>query len=234
MNIYDIHCHILPQVDDGPQSKEASLKMLKTAKENGISHIFATPHYNEVHKYTNDNTTNFDWLCKAAREYGINVLKGCELYISFNTLDMLKSPNKFTLGNSNYLLVEFSYSIEFSELIKHIYEIRLMGYTPIIAHIERYRSCYHNDVDALIQHGALLQLNSYSILNGGFKTKRFCKKLLKNNQVSFIANDAHKCVDYDLKLCCQYIEKHFGKSKAREIFVTNPSKISETQSMLYA
>ncbi|MFI3326129.1 MAG: CpsB/CapC family capsule biosynthesis tyrosine phosphatase [Clostridia bacterium] len=234
MRIYDMHCHIMPSVDDGAKTKEDSLNMLKKAKENGINYIFATPHYNEVHGFLADNTKHIDWLTSVATELGISVFKGCELFITSNTLEMLSKPNTFTLGQSNYLLVEFPYSIGFDELIQHIYQIVSMGYIPIIAHIERYYNCYKSDISTLIKMGALLQVNSTTILKGSFRAKQFCKKLIKNNYVSFIANDAHRADDYNLKQCMQYIKKHYGQEMAKDLFVNNANIIVEQNQKIYA
>ena len=105
----DIHCHILPDVDDGPKSWDVSLEMCRMAAADGITHIVATPHSNDRYTYDREaHTATLDRL--RALNLGIPELSlGCDFHLSYDNLqDVLATPERYTINGSRYLLVELS------------------------------------------------------------------------------------------------------------------------------
>src|ERR1035437_8296691 len=105
----DIHCHILPGIDDGPQSWELTAEMCRIGALDGITHIVATPHCNHEFAYDRDRYTEMlDELSDSA-EANLTFSLGCDYHFSdYNIQDALAHPWRYTTGESQYLLVEFS------------------------------------------------------------------------------------------------------------------------------
>jgi len=142
----DIHSHILPGIDDGSKSMEETIRMLHIAAEEKITTIIATPHY----EAGGDNPSVEylkDVLNQVQQEaYKVNkdfrLFLGNELYYSESIVEDLKSGKALTLAGSRYVLVEFSYTVDFRTMYRGINNIIYNGYIPILAHAERYY-CIH-------------------------------------------------------------------------------------------
>jgi len=103
----DIHCHILPNVDDGPKSWEISQEMCRMAAEDGIEHIVATPHANERYKYDRQLLASELEYLKGLVGPAPKLSLGCDFHLSYeNVQDVLITPERYTIEGSHYLLVE--------------------------------------------------------------------------------------------------------------------------------
>ncbi len=194
----DLHSHILPNIDDGSKNMKETLKMGKIAEAEGFSKIIATPHYIEG-EFTLKRE-QFLSTIKKVNEYfmekavNIEILPGSEVYISPNLPSKLKKGEIFTLNNTSYVLIEFpmgSIPIYIEEVL---YEVRLLGYKPVIAHPERYTKVMEDPdyLKGLIKQGNYVQINSLSVIGVlGKKTKQTAEILLKHRMVHFIGTDAH-------------------------------------------
>lgn len=238
MKKIDIHNHILWGIDDGAKNKDESLEMLKLAFEDGVKEIIATPHFHhqkgkadpeKIRKLTAE-------LQEAADEKKIPIKLhiGNELYYTQELLEQLQANACLTLADTKYLLLEFSVNTEPKKMKNAIYQLSGEGYSPIIAHIERY--------DVLVQSpelfmeladmGAYYQINAQSLIQRiGWNRRTFVKSAVKSGYVQFLATDAHhtegriptfgKAEDWVLKKC--------GKSEASKILYENPRKLLENQ-----
>ena len=194
----DLHNHILPGIDDGAKDMEETLKMGKIAEAEGFSKIVATPHYIEG-EFTLEKE-QFLGIINAVNEHfaeqsvHIEVLPGLEIYISPDLPSKLEKGEVFTLNNTPYVLVELpmgSVPIYTEDIL---YEMRLLGYKPVIAHPERYIKVTKDPdyLRGLIEQGNYVQINSLSIIGVlGKKTKQTAEILLKHKMVHFIGTDAH-------------------------------------------
>ncbi len=192
----DIHSHIIPFIDDGSKSAEESLKMLKEAINNGITDIIATPHYCPNRKYVSTVSeikeaynSFLDEVKKA--NLPTNLYLGEEIYYSDydDIISKLDNGELLTLNNTKYVLIEFSPKKMPENLFELLYNLNLHGYKPIIAHIERYKWATLDIVTRIKDEGGFIQINAFSL--SVIKTCRFCKKLIKNGLVDFIASDIH-------------------------------------------
>jgi len=195
----DIHCHILPNIDDGSSSMETSIEMARIALEDGIKFIIATPHYIEYeHEIPREAILkNCQELNQLLIQKGIElkILPGAEVFISPTIVESYKKGKIISLNDGRkYILIELPVATypEYTEDI--IFEFKVMGITPIIAHIERY--FYVKDdfelVFRLINKGALIQVNSTSVMGlFGKEVKNKSIDLIKHRLVHFIASDAH-------------------------------------------
>ena len=234
----DIHCHILPNVDDGSESLEESIAMAKIAESEGITKIVNTSHCHFDFKYKKGNELKLELekFNQALKEENINieVLLGNELYYTSDLIERFDELDFFSMNNSKYILMEFS-PINFPKNIEDvIYEIKIRGYIPIIAHAERYKQVQEdvNIVLDCIEEGALIQVNASSILGkNGEKAEDTSKKLLDNNMVHFVATDAHSSNRRRplIKDSYNYILKNYGKEVSEKLFIENPTAVIENR-----
>ena len=134
----DLHCHILPLIDDGPSSWETATEMCHMAAQDGVRHIVATPHAN--HRYTYDRV-RFESLLQELRTNCSDSLQfslGCDFHFSYDNIEKaLLYPGRYTIADSKYLLVEFS-DFSFMPAIRQgIFRLVGCGLTPIVTHPER-------------------------------------------------------------------------------------------------
>ena len=214
----DIHTHIIPYVDDGSQSLEDSIAMIKHEIEIGVDTIIATPHH-IIHRYeksVEEIKENFALLENEVKRLNlpIKLLLGQEIYYSTreDTISMLKEGKLLTLNNTNRVLLEFSFTREPEDVDDIIYNFNINGYKVIIAHVERYEWMTYQKIIDLKNDGALIQINSNSVLGlTSLKEKKFVKKLLKHNLVDFVASDTHSFRPSTL-------DKSSKKIKNKELF----------------
>ncbi|MDY3207547.1 CpsB/CapC family capsule biosynthesis tyrosine phosphatase [Clostridium baratii] len=194
----DIHSHILPGVDDGSKKISITLDMVKRASLDGTTDIVATPHYRKGYFYVpykevKEIATNFNKLVK---EEGLNcnIHYGQEVYYSESIIEDLESGEIGTINDGQYMLIEFPMRRIPEEAIDYMYELKLRGITPIIAHPERYKE-FMNDITKIndfINEGCLFQMNAGSMLGEfGSEVKKCAEKIIKNRIYNFIGSDAH-------------------------------------------
>lgn len=195
----DIHCHILPGVDDGSADMKESMNMARKAVEAGITHLFATPHHlNE--KYVNVKS---DIIERVVRLNGslkqnnipLTIHLGQEVRIHREIFTSLEKKEILTLDdNGTYLLLELPSGKVPTYTQEVIYELLLKGITPIIVHPERNKELIanHKLLFELVQEGALTQITSGSIIgNFGKSIQSFSNKIIQHNLAHLIATDAH-------------------------------------------
>ena len=197
IRIFDIHTHIMDNVDDGSKNIEQSIKILREAEKVGVKDIILTPHHYKT-VFENSKVTllsKYKELLNVIEKENIdiNLYYGNEVYV-FPEMD--KELDKyFTLANSKYILVETSFEVHQLYLESEIQKLIQLGYQPIIAHVERYKFV-QNDielVDKFIEMGAEIQSNYASIIGYyGKGAQKTVKKLLKKEKIDYLASDVHK------------------------------------------
>ena len=198
IHIADMHCHILPGLDDGSRSMEQTLAMLKIAYDEGVRLIIATPHYHIGRMMVEQGKidTAMETVTSVIRENfpDMEIYAGQEIYYYSEAIEAVDDNKARTMAGSRYILLEYSPDESYDVISSSIYEAETHGYVPIIAHIERY-GCIHGRVDRvaeLIESGAYIQVNAGTVTGGmGRDSKKFIKKLLKEHMVHFISSDAH-------------------------------------------
>lgn len=238
--IYDIHCHIVPGVDDGAKDLKTSVRMLQKEYDDGVRNIIATPHfrYDMFEPSLEQVKKQFLRVRKAAAEIGedgIQMYLGCELHSSMDMTDCLKKGERLTMSGSRYVLTEFRTSDEKSYIRERVQALIRKGYYPIIAHVERYHLVVKNGldfIDELRDMGAYIQMNADSIIGeDGFMIKRFCKKVIKEEMLDFVGSDGHDLARRTPHIgkCYDKIEKMMGTDYADMIFISNPECIIITR-----
>lgn len=234
----DIHTHIIFDVDDGSDTLEESVAILKSAVLNGVTDIVCTPHYLDSYEYNLEKVlANFETLKEAAKGLNIKLHLGNEVAVYGNIGEILSDVNVKGLANSKYMLIEFPMSTDVDYVEYTIYEMRIKGIIPIIAHPERCE-CFKKHIDRVskaIEEGALIQCNTGSILGKyGNTAKKIVKKLLKERLVHFMATDTHntKRNGYEnLDKAEAEIEKIIGRCDKNKLFIYNARYVLADQEL---
>ena len=193
----DIHSHILYGIDDGSKSLEESIEIIKQAIKVGFKEIVLTPHFIENSKYKASKSEKESILKNIKDELkkqniNINLYLGNEVFVD-NYEELLDKEISF-INNSRYILIEFPMNHKPKDINNIIYELKIKGIIPIIAHPERY-DYVEKDINIAkewIEEGAILQSNYGSIIGiYGSGPQKTVKKLLKNNLIDLLSSDVH-------------------------------------------
>lgn len=236
----DIHTHLLPEADDGAADISQARQMLRAAWKNGTRTMILTPHYRGPYK---ENTPTylqmkFDLLNELIEGDfpGMKLYLGSEIHYQTEVPERLTECRILTLADSQYILLEFQYSALRSQVITGIIETSRCGFTPIVAHAERY-DVFRKDstlVEEVLELGALIQLNADSVMGKqGLSVKRFCHKLLKAQNAHFVASDAHDTNKRPplLRDCFLWVHKKYGAEYAARVFYHNAQAVIENRTI---
>lgn len=231
----DIHCHILPGIDDGAKDLHTSLTMLEKAAQAGITDVIVTPHFIKDSKYNFGNHPKsqiLDILRTAVQQANIdiNIYLGNEIYLDLDILKLLDADRIATLADSRYLLIELPVLNEDTSAKDILFDIISSGYTPIIAHPERYHyfQAQPTKIQEYLDLGCLMQ-GDYQSLHGryGRHAKKALTSYLKKGQIHFLASDQHHASEeYHIPETYQKLHKILGSAdKARDLLENNPRHI---------
>ena len=191
----DIHCHILPEVDDGPRNWETSTAMCRMAADDGIEHTVVTPHANSRYHYDRSYLASLVEHLRTLIGEAPGISLGCDFHLSYDNLqDVLARPANYTIEGTNYLLVELSnYSIA-QQINECFTRLGDKGITPILTHPERNPILQQSPQRVLqwVEQGCVVQMTA-SALTGdwGERVMRAARWLLDRNAVHILATDAH-------------------------------------------
>ncbi|WP_308701863.1 tyrosine-protein phosphatase [Pontibacter ummariensis] len=194
----DMHSHILPGIDDGSESIEQSLELVRAMKELGYRKLIMTPHImSDFYRNTPEIIREkLALLRQAVAAEGIEMELDCaaEYYLDEGFLEKLEEGEELLTFGDNYLLFETSFLNEPLNLREAIFKMRAKGYKPVLAHPERYTYFYgkFEELVALREHGVLFQPNLNS-LTGYYSpgAKNIAERLVENGLVDFLGSDAH-------------------------------------------
>ena len=188
----DLHCHILPGIDDGPSEWEEAVRLARAAFADGIRTIVATPHVGDSTISAEAISGLVEELNRRLGEEGIplEVLPGAEVPVPVPALAL----KPYSLNGSNYVLVEFPPSHVPRAAAEWVFGLRAAGLTPIVAHPERNPSVLRDPgiLTALLGAGALAQITAASLVDPLDRDVFACARyLVGKGAVHFLATDAH-------------------------------------------
>ena len=239
----DIHSHVLPGVDDGSQSMEDSLELLAQAAESGVPTLVATPHCNIPDEYDNyagaEMEACFRELDRAREEAGIplRLCRGMEVFATSELPDLLREGRVWTLNDTRYFLMEFAFTEDPFYCRKILRACEEAGFSPIIAHPERY-FFVQDDPDLAFEwcvSGYGLQLNKGSILGRfGPESQRCARLLLEHGLAACVASDAHSPFQRSTHMgeINEFLMNEFGTDYCRLLLEENPSRILSGRDLL--
>jgi protein-tyrosine phosphatase len=191
----DIHCHILPGIDDGAETWDITTKMCRMAVRDGITHIVATPHCNGIYEYERAHFTNMLATLSEVSEGELTFSIGCDFHLSApNLQEAMDDPQRFAMGDTNYIMIEFEHYGIPSDADEQLMALVSRGMVPIITHPERNAYLVQNldRVSRFIEFGCLVQVTANAFTGfWGLKSKKAAEKLLKRHAIHIVATDAH-------------------------------------------
>ena len=235
----DIHTHILPGIDDGSKSWEMTAEMCRMAIADGTTHIVATPHSNEVYEYDRDRFIAMLGQLHDSADGQLAFSLGCDFHFSpENIRDALDHPHRYTIGDTQYLLIEFNDRGLPSTLKDDILSLLSCGMVPIITHPERNPPLMRNPemVLMLIEQGCLVQVTANAVTGSwGPKSQRVAEWLLERQAVHIVASDAHdpvrrKPIMSEARL---WISQTVGEVVADALVMNNPAAIVDGKALPY-
>ena len=194
--ICDMHGHFLPNMDDGSGSVKESLLMLKTAAEQGVSRMFATPHYypiESVEEFLSRRAESAQRLQKAMaahKDRYPQICLGAEVAYR-RGLGNADGLENLCLGNSKYLLLELPFAPWQPSMFRDLSSlVNVRGLIPVIAHIERYMHMQTQaNLNRLLQQDVLLQMNTSALLS--WSSRGRARRLLKSGLIDLLGSDCH-------------------------------------------
>ena len=239
IDIYDIHNHLLPGVDDGPKEFSEAIKICKIAESQNTKSVIVTPHRKDVSENLSvqiikDLVLEINQTLKADK-VDIEIKLGMENHIDLGLMKDVKEAKALTLNESEYILVEMPWEGRLPYLEEIIGDLLSYGLTPVIAHPERMKlfEVEPNLLFDFVQMGCLSQLTASS-LYGKFGNAALNNsiEIMKQGLVHIIASDTHmakgqRC--YDMELGFTNAKRMVGIQTAARLFSTNPLSVMENQ-----
>lgn len=228
----DFHSHLMPAVDDGAQSIDDARAALEKMREQGVKTVITTPHLQgtvtedaaQLEAFFARVDPAWEELAELARaEFpDLDVRRGLEVMLDTPTPNL--EDERIRLSGSPYVLVEFPYMRIPPNCTQVLFELKVKGWKPIIAHPERYQNFSDvEDADEWRSVGALLQLNSGSFLGKYGKTaESLAWSLLENGWADFLSSDYHTRGRLHVAECRAMIEDAGGKEIVRLLTEINP------------
>ena len=227
----DIHCHLLPGIDDGSETWETTAQMCRMAARDGITHIVATPHCNGSYEYDRAHFTNMLATLSEVAGERLTFTIGCDFNLSLRNLEAaMNDPQQFAIGDTKYLMIEFDHQSIPANASDMLMMLVSRGMVPIITHPERNAYLMKNldKVREFINMGCLSQVTANAFTGfWGPNSKKAAEKLLQKRAVHIVATDAH-----DLNLRPPILSQArakvaalAGAEIAEDLFVRNPAAV---------
>jgi protein-tyrosine phosphatase len=231
----DIHCHVLPGLDDGSKDLETSVAMCKMAAEDGIEAIVCTPHSNDEYDFDPDVIREKIQELNAQTGGVPRLYQGCDFHLSYENIQgALADRRRYTINQGMYLLVEFGDFAVPPNMADVFFDLQSRGVVPIITHPERnaWLMSRRTDLVKWLDAGALLQVTAGSLLGRfGKSAGRFCSWLLDRQMVHFVATDSHNVTSRPPLLSAAYkqVAASHGVETAEALFRKNPRSVLDNR-----
>ena len=223
----DIHSHILWGLDDGAETLDESLAMLRMAAASGTTDIVATPHANS--RYNFDPAIITSRIEELSGYAGLpRIHRGCDFHLSaLNIEDALRNPAKYTINSGRYLMVELPEMFNPDSMGHVLRSLSAQGMLPVITHPERNPVLQRSPaaIEEWIDSGCPIQITAQSLTGRFGQRARQCAwQLLRSGHVHFVASDAHDTADRPprLDIVHDLLRKEIGESVTQLLLVDHP------------
>ena len=227
----DIHSHILPGIDDGAQTMDDTLALLRLASETGTKAIVASPHADPQFKYDPDKVDALITEAQQRAGVPIRIVRGCDFHLMLeNIQDALANPARYTINGGPYLLMELSNMMIFPTTGRMWDELEGAGMRIILTHPER-NPLLHDQperIEEWVAQGRYMQLTAQSLLGHfGPKVQRFAVAILEKGLAHFVASDGHDLRGRPPRLdhAFQWVTERYGGEIAELLFVQHPQAV---------
>lgn len=235
--VVDFHNHLVPAVDDGAANLDESRVALRAMWEQGVRALIVSPHLRgSLTERPGEFARTLESLDAAFAELrgvvetefeGLRLERGVELMLDTPQLDL--SDDRLRIAGTSYFLVEFPFMMVPPHAVKALYDLKLRGWTPIVAHPERYRNVEDRDViEDLRSVGCLLQVNAGSVVGRyGRTAEKIAWTLLETGAADYISSDYHARGTLNISVCRDALRKCGGEEQARLLMEENPGRLLE-------
>jgi protein-tyrosine phosphatase len=237
--VIDIHCHILPEVDDGPKNWETAQAMCRMAAEDGIEHTVLTPHANSRYHYDREYLGGLIAHLRTLIGDAPKISLGCDFHLSYENLqDVLARPDHYTIEGGHYLLVELSnYSVP-QQINECFTQLGDKGITPVLTHPERNPILQQSPQRVLqwIEQGCVVQVTASAFTGSwGERVSRTAKWLLERDAVHILASDGHDTEHRKplLSAARDAVAELYGEDLADALVDANPRAVVNGQPLPY-
>lgn len=214
----DMHSHLIPNVDDGSDSLQKSIELINGLKNAGYKKLIITPHV--MTGFFNNNSETITHGLQILKEelvrqnIDIEIDAAAEYYIDYDFMQDLSRKTMLTIGNNKMLLFECSFVNRHRNFDETVFEMQVNGYTPVLAHPERY-AYWHGNINhmrTLHDRGILFQINILSLAKAYSRdVNHAAKELINNGLVDFIGTDLHNIEQLEIIENTQISENTFNK-----------------------
>lgn len=234
--LVDLHCHLLPGVDDGAKTIETTFQMVRMAAASGVRQIVCTPHCTAG---DHQMRKRMDWIIRAVAllntafvrgNIPMTLYPGMELLCNGYLSETLDCGDVLPLANSNCLLIEFRFDVRLPTIERAASLVKNAGYTPMLAHPERYPVVWEQPecLEIWAREGYLLQLDKDSIL-GRFGTRcaRTAHWALQHDVAFAVASDAHgtKTRTSEMGKVMDCISRLYTEGLTEKLLLKNPQSV---------
>ncbi len=238
----DIHTHVLPKVDDGPEDLEEAVRAISSLAEGGTDTIVATPHNmpgmfeTPLERIKQSASALQDAI--ASREIPVKLILGQEITFQDDMLGKLERGERLRIGKTPYFLFEFPPYFVPPAARTFVFEAKVHGYLPILAHPERNQQL-QNDMELVkrfVEGGALMQITAASVFGRlGDVVQQSARTMLQQGLVHFIATDAHsfRFGPGDMRQAVETAADIIGESAAGDLVEANPAAVIEGRPLTY-
>jgi protein-tyrosine phosphatase len=224
----DLHCHILPGLDDGPATMEESIAMAESAIADGITHVVATPHSSNEYSFDFAQVRQLRDELQAKVGERLKIATGCDFHFNPENLESLrKDARQYCINQRDFLLVEFNEISIPPSVDQTLHSIQLAGVQPVITHPERNGILLSRPerLKKLVRQGCFAQVTGGALTGGfGASSQQGALRWIGEGLIHFVASDAHNTRSRPLGLQPAYnvVVDRFGEEKARALFQDNP------------
>jgi protein-tyrosine phosphatase len=221
----DLHCHLLPGVDDGSRSVTQSVLTLEAMRDNGVTAVCLTPHFS-VGRMPKGLPPSHEAAFEALRGEAppeVALYRGVELLLDRPVRPELAEHPEFRLGGTRFVLVEFTRLAATASITNALRQVVQLGLVPVLAHPERYAACRPEAVRRWKADGAVMQVDATTLLSGGSRGQR-ARALLSQGLADILAADNHGD-DRQLRAAVEYLAERGGAEPAELLTRQNPAAI---------
>lgn len=230
----DLHCHLLPSVDDGAKSIEISLEMARIAVSDGIIVTACTPHilpgvYNNTGPSIKAAIAQLREAIKES-DIALKLVAGADVHVAPDLAMQLNVGRALTINNSRYLLLEPPHHVRPPRLEDYIFHLQTAGYVPILTHPERFSwiDGHYDLIKRLVYSGNLMQLTAGSLLGHfGSRARYWAERMLGDGLCHLLATDAHNTEARPPRMsqAREVVARRLGDEEATNLVLTRPQAI---------
>ena len=230
----DLHCHILPGIDDGPSDLSVSIDMARIAASDGIAVIACTPHI-APGQYDNAGPAirlAVDELATALADAGLplRIVPGADVHLAPDLIEGLCSGRVQRLAESRYFLLEPPHHVLPPRLEDMVFQLLAAGYMPIVTHPERlsWIASHYDVMQRLAASGVWMQMTAGSLTGRfGRRVRYWGERMLSEGMIQILATDAHDCVNRPPRLseARELVAQRLGEETAERLVCTHPMAV---------